>query len=138
MQYHIPTLESIPFVVTDFLEKFKDKRIFAFYAEMGSGKTTFILHLLRSMGIENPEGSPTYSIVNTYESPYFGKIFHFDLYRLNDLEEAYDVGIEEILYDDKCISFIEWPEVIESLLPEDVVRVKILLNSENERYLEIE
>ena len=89
MQYLLPDLNSIPKVASQFLTDFGHRKIFAFEAVMGTGKTTFILGLLRAMGIEHPEGSPTYSLVNSYESPMYGKVYHFDLYRIEDEEEAY-------------------------------------------------
>jgi tRNA threonylcarbamoyladenosine biosynthesis protein TsaE len=89
------------------------------------------------MGVEDIEGSPTYSLVNTYDSVAFGRINHFDLYRLNSEEEAFDIGIEEMLYGgDYC--FIEWPSKIENLLPENTIWVRISINDENERIISVE
>ena len=107
-------------------------------AEMGTGKTTFILALLRAMGIENPEGSPTYSLVNSYESPMYGKVFHFDLYRIQDEEEAYDIGIEEMLYENSAYCFIEWAENIKNLLPLNTVFVSMTINENGERIIKID
>ena len=89
---------------------------FSFDAEMGTGKTTFIMGLLKAMGIEHTEGSPTYSLVNVYESQMFGKVFHFDLYRIKDEMEALDIGIEEMLYSDG-VCLIEWPDRAPGALP---------------------
>lgn len=105
----IQQLDDIHEAAKEFLEKVGHWKVFAFQAEMGSGKTTFIQALLNCMGIEDPDGSPTYSLVNSYESPMYGKIYHFDLYRIESEEEAYDIGIEEMLYGDG-MCFIEWPE----------------------------
>lgn len=111
-------------ISTAFLSDFKEETIFAFYAEMGVGKTTFIRYLAKAMGVEDEVSSPTYGFVNEYESPYFGLVHHFDLYRIEDEEEAYDIGVEEYLYGDEKV-FIEWAENIDNLLPETCVRVTI-------------
>ncbi len=130
-------LDDVPFVARELLEILGNRKVVAFYAEMGSGKTTLITAVLRAMGIESPEGSPTYSLVNTYDSPYFGEVMHFDVYRLNSAEEALDAGIEEMLYSG-AVCFVEWAEIIEPLLPEEVVRVKIMLNDAGERIIHID
>jgi tRNA threonylcarbamoyladenosine biosynthesis protein TsaE len=138
MQYIIPDITSIPSVASQFLTDYGHKKIFAFEAEMGTGKTTFILGLLRAMGIEAPEGSPTYSLVNSYESPMYGKIYHFDLYRIEDEEEAYDIGIEEMLYENTVYCFIEWAENVKNLLPMNTVTVKMKINENGERVVEVD
>jgi len=112
-------------------------KVFAFKGQMGVGKTTFILSILKAMGIEDIEGSPTYSLVNSYESVAFGKVNHFDLYRLESEEEAYDIGIEEMLYND-AYCFIEWPEKIVSLLPDTTVWVNFQMNDNLERIVTFE
>lgn len=129
-------LEDVPFVARELLEILGNRKVVAFYAEMGSGKTTLITAVLRAMGIESPEGSPTYSLVNTYDSPYFGEVMHFDVYRLNSVEEALDAGIEEMLYSG-AVCFVEWAEIIEPLLPEDTVKVTITLSESGERLIRI-
>ncbi len=130
-------LDDIPFVAKEILETIGNRKVIAFYAEMGSGKTTLISAVLRAMGIESPEGSPTYSLVNSYDSPYYGDVMHFDVYRLNSIEEALDAGVEELLYSG-AICFVEWAEIIEPLLPEDVVKVRIVLNENGERLIHID
>lgn len=122
-------LTDLPLIATDFLEQLGNRKIVAFTGEMGAGKTTFIQQLLRSMGVENLEGSPTYSLVNVYDSPHYGKVYHLDLFRIQSEEEAFDLGIEEVLYQDH-IAFIEWPDHIENLLPDDCVRVYVRVNEE--------
>ena len=97
MQIHLTSLNDLPSAAQLFLEQFGHNKIFAFEAEMGSGKTTFITAILQAMGIEEVEGSPTYSLVNVYESAMYGKVFHFDVYRLKSEDEALDIGIEEML-----------------------------------------
>lgn len=136
MQIRIESLADLPSAAIEFLENIGDAKIIAFSAEMGSGKTTFITALLRAMGIKDVEGSPTYSLVNIYESEMYGSIHHFDLYRIEDEDEALDIGIEEMIYSDN-FCFIEWPEKIASLLPDDILTVKIHREGDV-RILEIE
>lgn len=131
------SIDDIPFVAKEILEYIGNRKVVAFYAEMGSGKTTLISAILRAMGITLLEGSPTYSLVNSYESPYFGEVMHFDVYRLNSLEEAMDAGVEELLYSG-AYCFVEWAEIVEPLLPEDVVKVKISINESGERLIQID
>lgn len=131
------SLEDIPFVAKELLETIGNRKVIGFYAEMGSGKTTLISAVLRAMGIETPGGSPTYSLVNSYESPYYGEVMHFDMYRLNSIEEALDAGVEELLYSGACC-FVEWAEIVEPLLPEDAVRVTITINAADERRIRID
>lgn len=128
------SLEDVPFVAKELLEQLGNRKVLAFYAEMGSGKTTLITAILRAMGIEHPEGSPTYSLVNSYESAYYGEVFHFDVYRLNSVEEAMDAGVEEMLYSG-AYCLVEWAEIIEPLLPDDLMKVKIVVNEMGERLI---
>ncbi|MDF3029045.1 MAG: hypothetical protein K0S23_3352 [Fluviicola sp.] len=130
------SLDDIPFVAKELLEYIGNRKVVAFYAEMGSGKTTLISAILRAMGIESPEGSPTYSLVNSYESAYFGEVMHFDVYRLNSLEEAMDAGVEELLYSG-AYCFVEWAEIVEPLLPDDVVKVRIKIGLDGDRLISI-
>lgn len=137
MEIQIDSLQDIPNASTAFLEAVGHRKIFAFDAEMGTGKTTFIMGLLKAMGIEHTEGSPTYSLVNVYESQMFGKVFHFDLYRIKDEMEALDIGIEEMLYSDG-VCLIEWPEKITDLLPDNTIWSYIRKNGDDSRTLTIE
>jgi tRNA threonylcarbamoyladenosine biosynthesis protein TsaE len=134
MEIQIESVKDIPRAAQTFLNELGHWKIFAFDAEMGTGKTTFILSLLRAMGVEKVEGSPTYSLVNAYDSPKYGKIYHFDLFRLKNEIEAFDIGIEEMLYSND-ICFIEWPEKIIDLLPENTIWSYIRKNSDNSRTL---
>ena len=137
MIIELKSVEDLPSAAKTFLEETDNRKVFAFDGQMGAGKTTFIVSLLKAMGVEDIEGSPTYSLVNTYESVAFGRINHFDLYRLNSEEEAFDIGIEEMLYcGDYC--FIEWPNKIENLLPENTIWVYIRTNEQNERTITID
>ncbi|MNU46033.1 tRNA threonylcarbamoyladenosine biosynthesis protein TsaE [compost metagenome] len=128
------SLEDIPFVAKELLEQLGNRKVLAFYAEMGSGKTTLISAILRAMGIEHPEGSPTYSLVNSYESAYYGEVLHFDVYRLNSVDEALDAGVEELLYSG-AYCLVEWAEIIEPLLPDDLMKVRIVVNEMGERLI---
>ena len=114
-------------------------RVFAFDGAMGAGKTTFIKKLVEQMGSIDIVNSPTFAIVNVYdvEHPYKGEVYHFDCYRLKDLREAMDFGAEEYLYSGNYC-FIEWPEKIEALLPDDTVWVKIEPQENGDRLLVIE
>ena len=113
-------------------------RIFAFYGSMGAGKTTLLKHLCEAMGTIDVVNSPTFAIVNVYEldgdnaSKYGDEIYHFDCYRIKDIREAIDFGAEEYLYSGNYC-FIEWPEMIEELLPEDTLRVRISVNDDLSR-----
>lgn len=120
-----------------FLEETEGRLIFAFDGDMGVGKTTFISQICKAMGIEEDPSSPTYGFVNEYFSPVYGKVYHFDCYRINNESEAYDIGLEEYLYGENYC-FIEWPKNIQNLLPQNTVWVKITANENNERIIEIE
>lgn len=126
------SLEELSECVTYFLKQLSKPTIVCFYAEMGIGKTTFILEMLRQMGIEQPKGSPTYSLVNEYVTDAFGKVMHLDLYRIKDEEELYDIGFEDIVYENQYV-FIEWPERAENILPEERIDVKIEIQEDGRR-----
>lgn len=113
-------------------------RVFAFDGKMGAGKTTFIKKLVELMGTMDVVNSPTFAIVNVYdvEQPYKGEVYHFDCYRLKDIREALDFGAEEYLYSGNYC-FIEWPEMIEAILPDDTVWVHITPLENGDRRLEI-
>ena len=124
--------------VLDLLKYHEPHRVFAFDGQMGAGKTTFIKKLCEEMGTLDVVNSPTFAIVNVYdvERPYKGEVYHFDCYRLKDIREAMDFGAEEYLYSGNYC-FIEWPEMIEALLPEDTVWVKIEPQENGNRLLTI-
>ena len=121
MTLTIHSIEQIDEAAQEFLTLMGDKRIFAFYGGMGVGKTTFIKALCEQLGVKGQVASPTFAIVNEY-SP--GPIFHFDFYRLKNLDEARDIGLDDYLYSGN-ICLMEWPEVVEPLLPEDTVKVQL-------------
>ena len=120
----------------EILRETEPHRVFAFDGQMGAGKTTFIKKLCDEMGTVDVVNSPTFAIVNVYdvERPYKGEVYHFDCYRLKDIREAMDFGAEEYLYSGNYC-FVEWPEMIEALLPDDTVWVKIEPQSNGDRRL---
>ncbi|AIM35530.1 tRNA (adenosine(37)-N6)-threonylcarbamoyltransferase complex ATPase subunit type 1 TsaE [Sphingobacterium sp. SG20118] len=113
------------------LKSFPDDRVFLFYGNMGAGKTTFIKALCEALQVEDNTSSPTFSIVNEYHSAQ-GTIFHFDFYRIKEEEEAYDFGYEDYFYSGNYC-FIEWPNKIPNLLPEDAKIIEIEITSPSSR-----
>jgi len=129
-------LEDIDKVVALFFEKLGSKKKVFFYGEIGSGKTTLITAICRYLNIEGDLSSPSYSLINEYT--YKNKqgahdfIYHIDLYRLNDIEEALAIGIEDHL-EDPYLCFIEWPQIIEPLEMEEVLKIRLSLNGDSSR-----
>ena len=123
----------------DILHKTEPRRVFAFEGQMGAGKTTFIKSLCEAMGTMDVVNSPTFAIVNVYdvEQPSPGEVYHFDCYRLKDLHEAMDFGAEESFYSGNYC-FIEWPDIVSPLLPDDTVYIKIVPQPDGTRLLTIE
>jgi len=122
----------------EILQVCEPRRVLAFDGAMGAGKTTFIKKLCEEMGTVDVVNSPTFAIVNVYDvvKPYKGEVYHFDCYRLKDIREAMDFGAEEYLYSGNYC-FIEWPQMMEALLPEDTVRVTIVPHENGDRTLTI-
>lgn len=123
----------------EILRAVEPHRVLAFDGQMGAGKTTFIKKLCEEMGTVDVVNSPTFAIVNVYdvERPYRGEVYHFDCYRLKDIREAMDFGAEEYLYSGNYC-FIEWPEMIEPLLPDDTVYIRIVPQENGDRKLIID
>ena len=119
--------------VAERILKSSESKIFLFYGDMGVGKTTLIKEIVKQLGVTEISGSPSFSIVNEYEGK-DGSIYHFDFYRINDIEEAYDIGLEEYFYGDNYV-FIEWPEKIKELLPENATVLNIRKNKDGSRIL---
>jgi tRNA threonylcarbamoyladenosine biosynthesis protein TsaE len=138
IQIQITSLEQIQEAAKQFIQNMGEAKVFAFYGKMGAGKTTFIKALCEELGVEDVITSPTFAIVNEYTSeqlaPY--SIYHFDFYRIKKIEEVYDMGYEDYFYSGG-ICFIEWPELIEDLLPEDALRVYIEEQEDGSRTVRI-
>lgn len=128
----IKNIEDLDRAAKEFLEKIDDNRIIAFFAPMGSGKTTFTTALCKALGVEDVVCSPTFTIVNEYRTKEDEPIFHFDFYRINKLSEALEIGLDDYLYSG-CFCLLEWPENIEELLPEETLRVLIKVNPDYSR-----
>lgn len=130
----ITSVEGLKNVATNLIRQFPDHRIFALYGKMGAGKTTFIQAICNSLGSGDNVTSPTFAIINEYKTTDFSSIYHFDFYRIENLEEAYDLGYEDYIYSGSYC-FIEWPEMIEPLLPENIVEVKIEVQEDESRLI---
>jgi tRNA threonylcarbamoyladenosine biosynthesis protein TsaE len=117
------------------LENFPEERVFAFYGAMGAGKTTFIKAICKELGSEDYVTSPTFALINEYSTSSGSVIYHFDFYRIKKIEEAFDLGYEDYIYSGNYC-FIEWPEMIESLLPAGIVEVRIKETEKNKRSIE--
>lgn len=127
------SLKDLDHIAKSLLERFPTQRVFAFYGKMGAGKTTLIQAICRKLGSTDNITSPTFAIINEYNLPH-SCLFHFDFYRIKTLEEAFDMGYEDYIYSGKyCL--IEWPEMIESLLPENIIEVKIHVLDDNKRII---
>ena len=123
------TPEDLPPAATLLLERFPEERIFAFFAPMGAGKTTFIKELCHCLHVTTQVVSPTFALVNEYDSPQ-GSVYHFDFYRLKNAAEAYDIGTDEYLASG-CYCFLEWPQVMHDLLPGRYVAVDITVDADS-------
>ena len=134
MQIKINSIEEITAAAKTFLQAVGNRRVIAFYGGMGAGKTTFIAALCRELGVTEPVTSPTFAIVNEYRTGSGEPMYHFDFYRIERLEEAYDIGLYDYL-DSGCLCLMEWPENIEELLPEETLKVHITVNPDGSRTL---
>jgi tRNA threonylcarbamoyladenosine biosynthesis protein TsaE len=130
----ISRLEDLPGAAADFLASTAGIPVIAFSGEMGAGKTTFIQSLCRALGVPEDVNSPTFSLVNEYFTPGGGSLYHFDLYRIEDPEELFDLGYEEYFYSGKRC-FIEWPEKAVHLIPGDALMVRIEVKEDGSREL---
>ena len=157
MEIKIEKIEDLASAARKFVDEMGENRVFAFYGKMGAGKTTFIKAICEAMGVEDVVTSPTFAIVNEYITPQpplggetdskefpqefplkgvRGSVYHFDFYRIKSLKEAYDIGCEEYFYSG-CPCFIEWPELVEELLPEDTVDVRIEVSEDGTRTVSV-
>lgn len=138
--FTITSLEEIDKVAGDFIQYISESdlesNIFAFYGKMGAGKTTFIKAICKALGVKDIVNSPTFTIINEYRSSRGFPIYHFDFYRINRLQEAFDIGTEDY-FAGNGLCLIEWPEKIAEILPEDHIKVTITTNEDLSRTVEI-
>ena len=138
MKLIIPNTEALPQAAHDFIAAMDDRNVFAFHGEMGAGKTTFIKAVCLALGVEDEVNSPTFAIVNEYRSATTAElIYHFDCYRLKKVEEALDFGFEDYM-ESSALCFIEWPDIVDELLPGDTVNVSISVADDGTRTIEWE
>ena len=138
LEIKINSLEDLEMAAYKFMTEMDDFTVYAFYGQMGAGKTTFINELCRQLGVEtDTTNSPSFAIINEYRSDTTAElIYHFDCYRLENEQEAVDIGAEDY-FDSGAICLIEWPERIEGLLPDDTVRVDLTVNDDESRTLKV-
>ncbi len=130
----IKSVEDLDRAAGEFLREIGDRRLVAFYAPMGAGKTTFTTALCHRLGVDEPVCSPTFTIVNEYVTASGESVYHFDFYRITKNSEALDIGLYDYL-DSGCLCLMEWPENIEDLLPEETLKVQIQVNPDLSRTL---
>lgn len=138
-EIRIKSIEGLPSAAREFAALMGDETVYAFHGEMGAGKTTFIRALVEQLGVDPEEAnSPSFSIINEYRSDTTAElIYHFDLYRLESVDEALEIGVEDY-FDSGALCLLEWPERIEALLPDDTVVVKITVDpADNSRLLTV-
>jgi tRNA threonylcarbamoyladenosine biosynthesis protein TsaE len=131
---HIQTEKKIDNAAEEFVRLMGNDLVFAFYGSMGAGKTTFIKAICKQLKVTDNVSSPTFALINEYESEEHGLIYHFDLYRIKKIEELYDIGYEDYFYGGQYC-FIEWPEKAEELLPKGVRKIYIFVNEDGSRTL---
>jgi tRNA threonylcarbamoyladenosine biosynthesis protein TsaE len=134
--WQVNGIESIPEVASAFLQQFGEYRYFAFPSDMGAGKTTFITEVLKKLGIDSPQGSPTYPLILSYKDKASHAVFHMDMYRIGSEDEALDLGIEDY-FERGRYCFIEWPEKIQTLLPSNCIWVYIRVNKDLSRTISV-
>ncbi len=135
MELLINDISDIGRAAREFRKAMGDDKVFAFYGSMGAGKTTFIKAICQELGVKETVASPTFAIVNEYRDGKGQSIYHFDFYRINRLEEVFDFGYEDYFYSGNTC-FIEWPELVESILPENTVKIAIRIKKDGSRVVE--
>jgi tRNA threonylcarbamoyladenosine biosynthesis protein TsaE len=130
------SIDQLPAVVAKFWQTYGNRKVFALQGSMGAGKTTFVHALCDLLGVEDPVSSPTFSIINQYQTAADKPFYHVDLYRLKDIDEALSIGIEELIYSGQ-LCFIEWPGLIKDLLPDGTCWIDMTALSGNERLLKV-
>lgn len=131
----IDSLDKIKDTAKEFVSIMGEHKVFVFYGSMGAGKTTFITALCKELGVTDVISSPTFAIVNEYETVSGNSIYHFDFYRINKVEEAFDFGYEDYFYSGN-LCFIEWPEKVAELIPDNAVKVFITEKEDGSREIE--
>ena len=132
----IHSLSELPVVAKQFIDITEGSRKYAIYGKMGVGKTTFIKAVCLELGAKDVVSSPSFAIINEYQSISGTLIYHFDLYRISDKKELFDLGYEDYFYSNAYV-FIEWPENAEEILPEDIIRVKITESEDGTRIISL-
>jgi len=127
-------LDGIEHAAAELITLTKDYKVFTFSGELGAGKTTLIAKICQRLGVQEPVSSPTYSIIQEYELPDGSLIYHMDLYRIKNISEAVDVGIEDCLLSNE-LCFVEWPEIATSLFPAKTIHIKLQTISSFKRKL---
>ena len=134
MEITIKSLDTIQEAAKEFINRMGEGKVFAFYGKMGAGKTTFIKALCETLGVKDVITSPTFSLINEYTDGKGNSIYHFDFYRIKKLEEVYDMGYEDYFYSGN-LCLLEWPELIEEILPENIIKVTIEEQADGTRKL---
>lgn len=137
MEIKIKNLDTIHESAKEFIKNIGDKKVFAFYGKMGAGKTTFTKAICEVLGVKDVITSPTFAIVNEYTDGNGNPIYHFDFYRIKKLEEVYDMGYEDYFYSGN-LCLLEWPELIEEILPDNAIKVKIEEQQDGSRLVTLE
>ncbi|NLV51751.1 MAG: tRNA (adenosine(37)-N6)-threonylcarbamoyltransferase complex ATPase subunit type 1 TsaE [Bacteroidales bacterium] len=132
MEIIIRSIDELDDAAKKFVAAMGEHRVFAFYGKMGAGKTTFIKAVCEAMGVEDVINSPTFAIVNEYVDGEGESVYHFDFYRIKKEQEAFDIGYEDYVYSGN-VCFMEWPELIENILPDDAVKVTIEEDADGSR-----
>lgn len=136
MEIKINSIDEIVAAAKEFVAAMGDRTVFAFYGKMGAGKTTFIKAVCEELGVEDVINSPTFAIVNEYVDGNGSPVYHFDFYRIKNMQEVMDMGYEDYVYSGN-VCFMEWPELIENLLPDDAVKVVIEEEADGSRTVKL-
>lgn len=136
MEIKINSIDGIGAAAKEFVAAMGDRTVFAFYGKMGAGKTTFIKAVCEELGVEDVINSPTFAIVNEYVDGKGSPVYHFDFYRIKNMQEVMDMGYEDYVYSGN-VCFMEWPELIENLLPDDAVKVVIEEEADGSRTVKL-
>ena len=136
IRYNLQNIDKAVTEILDFLQKNKNINVLAFYGKMGSGKTTLIKQICSKFGVTDEVTSPTFAIINEYSSNDENLLYHFDFYRLKDIQEALNIAVEDYFYSGNY-SFLEWPEIVEPILPENYLKITIEEINKTERSIQL-